>query len=71
VNKSNRTWWQLNYDVTPDGWSAQYWLEKVAASQVLGATSQASPASVDDQIRVLRQQIADLTRQLTALLATQ
>jgi hypothetical protein len=75
VKSGSHTWWQLNYDVAPDGWSAEDWLEKPTVavapnvSQVLGAVSPASPTSVAEQIRLLQLQIEQLQRQLQALLA--
>ena len=29
IAKNGYVWWQINYDVNPDGWSAENWLEKV------------------------------------------
>lgn len=35
-------WWQVDYDVVPDGWSAENWLEKIDPPVISGVTSPAS-----------------------------
>jgi hypothetical protein len=58
------TWWRVDYDNKPDGWSADNWLEKSLTGQVNGAAT----ASIEEQIHQLQLQLASLQRQLEALL---
>lgn len=39
-------WWNINYDVSPDGWSAEDWLVKVPAEQAVTADINANPQSI-------------------------
>ena len=74
VTTKGYTWWKINYDSNPDGWSAQDWLAKVTSAfipngpTISGAViSPFSPqdqaaliASIQEQIQILIHEIEQL-----------
>ena len=45
VLKNGYRWYSINYDISPDGWSAQDWLEKVKVVIQSGQTPSSSVSS--------------------------
>lgn len=70
---SGYTWWKINYDTAPDGWSVENYLEKViaASGSFPAVTAESAPvltveertrriAEIQSQIHILQLQLASL-----------
>ena len=69
------TWWNIDYDIAPDGWSAENWLILVntSTSEIIGVESLNSnylTATASDAIQIenLKAQLFELQRQLDGLM---
>ncbi|MBU6415377.1 fibronectin type III domain-containing protein, partial [Patescibacteria group bacterium] len=64
---SGYTWWNINYDNPPDGWSVQNYLQKVAIASAFAPAPVGNAPAMTQEER--SQRIVDLERQLAALQA--
>ena len=73
ILKNGYNWYNVNYDVNPDGWSADNWLEKVSvvmhSSIPSGISSSTNTAEAVNALTPEQRQalIASLLNQLEAL----
>ena len=62
------TWYQVNYDTPPDGWSAENWLEKVVVASTPFSSSPYTASLINGMSEGERQTLIDsLMRQLHEL----